>query len=453
MKIVIIGCGTIGKTILHYLSTEDHSVTIVDQDGSKIEELIEKYDVMGVVGNGACLSIQEEAGIQTADLVIAVTSSDEINILACLVAKKIGAEHTIARVRSPEYHDQSIKLRKELGLSMIVNPEQETAAEIRNIINLPSVAKIEHFAKGKVSLVELLIEENNPLIGESLTSIGKKLNTKALICAIQRGEEVIIPNGKMKIKQGDRINFTAEANTLGQFLAELNLTKTPNKNIMIVGGGGIAYYLAKGLSERKHSIKLIEEDKERAEELAQALPKVNVINGDGTDHDVLLEEGIESMDAFVALTNIDEENIIASMYASKFNIKKVVTKIKREGLLGMIRDLGINNNISPKDVVSSKILSYVRALENTQGSNVVALYKLVNDQIEALEFIAKNEEDDIYEKQIKDLEVRDNCLIACIIRDGKVIIPNGMDHIELNDSVIVVTKHTDFDDLTDVFES
>ena len=451
MKIVLIGCGTIGRTILEYLSIDNHVITIIDEDKEKIERLIEKYDVAGIAGNGASMDILEEPEVISADLVLATTSSDERNILACLVANKMGVENTIARVRNPEYYRQSAILKEELGLSMIVNPEHETSVEILNMLNLPSIAKVERFAKGRVTLVEILIGEGNPLIGVNLRSISQKINTKVLICAVQRNEETIIPTGDFVIEKGDIINFTSDTNSLNSFLTELNLIKIPLKKIMIVGGGRDSYYLAKGLSEKKYNVKIIERDKERAETLAEALPKVTIINGDGTDHDLLIEEGIESMDAFVSLTGVDEENIIVSMYAKKLNVKKSIAKVKRKGLVGIVGDLGIVNHVSPKNIVASKVLRYVRALSNRRGSNVVTLYRIVKDQIEALEFIAKKEED-IYNKPLKELKIKSNCLIACITRDSKVIIPDGNDCIKLNDSVVVVTTHKDFDDLMDVFE-
>ena len=386
MKIIVIGCGKIGKTIIEHVSKEGHSLVIVDNNREKVEELIERYDVMGVVGNGASLDIQEEAGVKSADLVIAVTPEDEINILASMVAKKLGASSTIARVRNPEYLRQTKLMQEELGLSMVVNPEQETADEIINMVNLPSLLKLEPFAKGKVNLVEILVEENNPLIGETLITMSKKIKTKVLICAIQRASHVIIPNGNFKIEQGDRLSITANASSLVTFLKELNLIKSPLKNIMIIGGGKISYYLAKELSNKKYHIKLIEMNKNRAEEMAEALPKVDVICGDGTDHDLLIEEGIEASDACIALTNVDEENIIVSMYATRLKIKKVIAKIKRNSFLTMVNDLGIASIVSPKDIVASKIISYIRALSNKRGSNVLTLYKLVNNQVEALEF-------------------------------------------------------------------
>ncbi|MBQ1260395.1 MAG: Trk system potassium transporter TrkA [Clostridia bacterium] len=451
MKIVIIGLGTIGKTILKNLSHSGHNIAIIDEDKDKIEALIEKYDVSGIVGNGACLDIQREAGVRDAKLVIAMTASDELNVFACLVAKKLGAKNTIARVRNPDYRKQIMEMKDELGISMIVNPEKDTAAEIFNLINIPSIAQVEHFAGGKVLLVEIVAEKDCALIGESLISIGKKLKTKVLICAVQRGKEVIIPTGNFVIEEGDRIHLTSDAKSLRDFIAEINLIKSPLKNIMIVGGSKIGYYLADTLSGKKYKVKLIESDRAVAEELAEDLPRVTVVHGNGTRHDLLLEEGIEAMDAFVALTNIDEENMVVSMFANKMNVKKTIPQIKSDDLSGILDELGIHNIVSPKDIVANRIISYIRAIENSRGSNVLTLYRLVNDQVEALEFRAKKQER-IYNKPLKELKIKDNCLVACIIRENEVIIPGGNDSIKLGDNVIVVTTHKNFDDLTDILE-
>lgn len=451
MKIIVIGCGTIGRTIVEHVSKEGHNIVVIDTDKDKVEDIIERYDVGGVVGNGASLEILEEASAKNTDLVIAVTSQDEINILACMVAKKVGAESTIARVRNPEYLRQAKLMQEELGLTMIVNPEHETSNEIMNMINLPSILKLEQFAKGKVNLIEILVDESSPLVGETLITMAKKIHTKVLICAVQRGKEVIIPTGNFEIKAGDHLNITADANSLISFLTEVNLNKSPLKKIMIIGGGKIGYYLAEELAKKKYKVKLIEINKERAQIMAEALPKVTVIHGDGSDHDVLIEEGIKNTDACISLTSIDEENIIISMYANKQKVKKVITKLKRNTFASMLDDLGIASAILPKDIVASKIISYIRAVSNKRGSNIVTLYKLVNNKVEALEFFAKKKKR-FFNKPLKELTIKKDCLIACIIRDGNVIIPNGNDCIMLDDSVLVVTTHQNFDDLSDVFE-
>ncbi len=451
MKIVIIGLGTIGRTILKSLSGEGHTITIVDENREKIETLIEKFDVYGVVGNGACMDIQEEANMKDADLAIVMTNSDELNVFACLVAKKAGVKNTIARVRNPAYRKQIINMKDELGISMIINPEKETANEIYNLINLPSIAQVDHFAKGKVLLVEIVAEKGCLLIGESLISLGKKLSTKVLICAVQRGNSITIPTGNFVIEQGDRVHFTSDARKLRDFLSEINLVKSPLRNIMIVGGNKVSYYLASELSKKKYNIKLIEENKDTALEISKLLPHVHVVQGNGTQHDLLIEEGIEAMDAFVALTNIDEENMVVSMFANKMKVKKTITQIKSDELYGMLGELGIKNNVSPKNIVANIVIRYIRALANTRGSNVFTLYQLVNNQVEALEFYAKKQEK-IYNKPLKELNIRENCLIACIIRNSEVIIPDGNSCIKMGDNVIVVTTHKNFDDLTDIFE-
>lgn len=451
MKIVIIGLGTIGRTILKNLSGEGHTITIIDENKDKIESLIEKYDVFGVVGNGACMSIQDEAGVADCDLAIAFTNSDELNILICLVAKNVGAKNTIARVRNPEYRQQIMDMRESLGISMIVNPEMETANEIYNIINLPSILKVEHFAKGRVLLAEIVAEKGSTLIGESLISLSKRLHTKVLICAVQRGNDVIIPTGNFVFEENDMIHFTSDSKTLRDFLFEIQMLEVSIKHIMIVGGGRIGYYLADALSAKKYDIKLIENDRALAEELAEDLPSVTVVHGNGTKHDLLIEEGIEAMDGFVALTDIDEENMIVSMFANKMKVKKTITQIKSDELYGMLGELGIKNNISPKDVVANRVMSYIRALANKRGSNVLTLYRLVNNQVEALEFSAKANEE-LYDKPLRELRLKKNCLIACIIRDSNVIIPDGNSTIQFGDNVIVVTTHKNFDDLTDILE-
>jgi len=451
VKIIIIGVGTIGRSILKSLSDKGHNITIIDEDKDKIERLIEKYDVQGVVGNGASLDIQKEAGMKNADLAIVMTHGDELNVFACMVAKKLGVKNTIARVRNPEYRRQIVTMREELGISMIVNPEKDTATEIYNRINLPAIAQVEHFAKGRVLLVEIDVESSCALVGETLISIGKKIKTKVLICAVQRGEDVIIPSGNFEIAEGDKIYFTSEAKDLRDFLLEINIVKSPLKNIMIVGGSKIAYYLADELSKKRHTVKLLESNKAVADEFAEELPKVTVINGNGTQHDLLIEEGIEAMDAFVALTDIDEENMVVSMFANKMKVRKTITQIKSDELYGMLAELGIKNNVSPKDIVADRVISYIRALENSRGSNVLTLYRLVGGRVEALEFLAKRQEK-FFDKPLRELKIKQNCLIGCIIRGTNVIIPDGNTCIQLGDNVIVVTTHKNFDDLNDVVE-
>lgn len=451
MNIVIIGLGTIGKNILKNLSAEEYTITIIDECKDKVEELVEKYDIMGVIGNGACLDIQKEANVSEADLVIALTRNDELNIFACLVAKRLGVKNTVARVRNPDYRRQITEMKEDLGISMIVNPERETAKEIFNLINLPAAARVEHFANGKAMLIEVVAQKGCLMIGESLFSLGQKLSSNALVCAVQRGDEVFIPSGNFIIEENDKLHFTADAKNLGGFLRETGLVKSPLKNIMIVGGGKIGYYLADALAKKKYMVKLIEQDIEKAKALAQALPNVSVCCGNGTSHEFLLEEGIEAVDAFVALTDIDEENIIVSMFADKKQVRKTIAKVKSDDLLGMYEELGVKNSVSSKHIAAERITGYARAIENSRGSNILTLYQLVSNRVEALEFSAKKSSV-IYDRPLKELKIKKDCLIACIIRDSKVIIPSGNSEIKLGDNVVIVTTHKSFDDLTDAFE-
>ena len=451
MKIIIIGLGTIGSDILKALSNDKHAITVIDEDKNLIEKIIEKYDVQGVVGNGASMDIQIEAGMKSADLAIVLTKDDELNVFACLVAKKLGVENTIARVRNPEYREQIIAMRSELGISMIVNPELDTANEIFNLISLPAIVDIERFANGKVMLAEVIVERDSNLVGETLISLGKKFNSRALICAVQRGDEVIIPSGQFIIEENDKICFTTHAKDLREFLTEANIVKSPLKNIMIVGGNNVAYYLANLLSNKRYNIKLIEERESVAAELADKLEHVTVVNGSALRHDVLLEEGVEYVDAFVTLTDDDENNAITSMFANSVGVKKTITQIQNDDLNGMLTMLGIQNNVSAKDIVTDRIISYVKAMNNTKGSDVLTLYRLVGGQVEALEFVAKKN-DRIYRKPLRELRMKKGCLIASIIRNGMVITPNGNTSIEFGDHVVVVTTHKNFNDLSDAFE-
>lgn len=449
MRIVIIGLGTIGRTIVKTLAGEQHAVTLVDERREKLESLIEKYDVCGVVGNGACMEIQQEAGVREADLVIALTDSDEMNIFACMVARRVGARNTVARVRNPDYSRQIELMRAELGISMLVNPERDTANEIFNLINLPSIVQAEPFAQGRVLLVELVVRPDSVLAGQTLLALGRRLSARVLICAVQRGEKVYIPSGHFVLEAGDRIHVTSDAHTLGDFLSEVAPVRSPLKSIMIIGGGKTGLYLAEQLSHRRYRVKLIESDKETAEALSESLPRVTVVHGNGLRHDVLLEEGLEAMDALVSLTDTDEENMVVAMYASKLRVRRTVAQIKSDALQDMMAELGMPDSVSPKRVVADRIASYVRALANKRGSNVLTLSRLVGGRVEALEFAARGQER-LYGKPLMELALKENCLIACLIRDDQVIIPDGHACIRQGDRVIVVTTHRSFDDLTDI---
>ena len=451
MKIVVIGDGKIGRTIIEHAVQEGHTVVVIDSKFELIEQVINQYDVMGIVGNGASYDIQKSAGVDKNSIVIAATSSDETNILSCLVAKKLGSKNTIARVRSYEYMNQLKLLQNDLGITMTFNPEFEASKEIMKIIDFPEAIRVDSFAKGHVDLVELYISEKSPLIDQSLISIYRKYQVKILVCAVQRDEEVIIPTGSFVFQPKDKIYITATRSNLRKFISKIGSVEEKIKDVMIIGGGKMSLYLGNELIKNKYNVKIIEKDYSRCEELSQLLPKASIICGDGSDQNVLDEEGITSQDAVVCLTGKDEENIIVSMYAYKKNVHKIVTKINRTSLVGIMESISMTSIVSPKDIVASKLVSYIRAKNNSRGSNVLTLYKLVNNKVEALEFQAK-ENKKLLNICLKDLKLKSNILIAGIIRDGKVIIPSGDDMILLNDHVIIVTTNQLFDDLNEILE-
>ena len=452
MKVIVIGTGKVGKTIVELTRQEGHEVTIIDKKADVIENIIDECDVIGMVGNGASYDILNEAGARNADLVIATTDSDEVNILSCLIAQKIGAEATIARVRSIEYSNQLNIIRDGLGITMPINPENETANEITRILNFPGAIRVESFAKGNVDLVELFIPENSQLVGQSLISIYQTYQIKVLVCAVVRGEDVIIPTGSFTFQAKDRIYITANSRTtLRTFLNKSGLQESKLKSVMIIGGGKISAYLGKELLKNKFKVKILEENYNRCVELSALLPGATIIHGDGTDQSVLIEEGMEHTDAIVCLTGSDEENIIVSMYANQKNIKKIITKVNKHSLVGIMESVSLASVVSTKDITSGKIISYIRSVNNKRGSNIITLHKLVNNKVEAIEFQAKVNKR-LLDKPLKDLKLKKNILIAAIIRDEEVIIPSGNDFIQLDDKVIIVTTNQFLKDLNEILE-
>ncbi len=449
MKIVVVGAGKVGKAIIEHVSREGHQVIVIDNNSKIVEDIINRYDVMGVLGNGASYELLRNAEVSKAGVLIAVTESDETNMLCCVIAKKLGVKSTIARVRSTEYNDQLEKIMKDLEISMIINPEKETANEILRVLNFPETMRVDNFGNGKVDLVELYLPENSPLIGLTLLQIHQKYQVQILVCAVQRGEEVYIPTGNFRFSPKDKIYITAKRANIKQFLTKLKLMENKLKSIFIIGGGKITEYLAKDLVKAKYEVKIIEKNYDRCVELSIALPKATIINADGTNQTVLTEEGLKDSDIVISLTGADEENIIISMYAYKNNVKKVVAKVNKSSFVGLMEEIGMATVVAPKDIIASSILSYIRAKNNSRGSNVVTLYKLVNNKVEALEFFAKSKSKAI-NKCLKDLKLKDKVLIAGIIRNEEAIIPGGSDMILADDRVIVVTADQIFNDLDDI---
>ena len=398
------------------------------------------------------MEVQERAGVPHSDLLIAATSADEVNMLACLVGKKLGAKHTIARVRNPEYFQQINKLKDDLGLSMAVNPELAAAEEISRLLRFPSALKIDTFARGRVELVEIKIPPHSVLDGMPLWAIYKEFQVKILICAVQREGEVYIPSGDFVLQAGDKINLTASHLEIARFFRTIGIFRTGVKSVMIIGGGRVAYYLAKELLALHVRVKIIEMDYRRCEDLCEVLPEAVIIHGDGTDKELLQEEGLEKTDALVCLTGMDEENIVVSLYAKAKKVSKVIAKINRINFDEILDALDIDGFISPKTIAASNIVRYVRAMQNSVGSsNVETLHKLINDRIEALEFKVR-EKSSVVGVPLKNLKTKDELLVATIIRGGRVIIPGGNDSIEVGDSVIIVTRNKHLMDLKDILK-
>ncbi len=450
MNIIIVGLGKLGTTMTKQLVNEGHSITAVDLNSEKLTTLVNTYDVIGVCGNGATCDTLEAAGAAKAKLIIAATASDEMNILCCLIANRMGTENTIARVRNPDYAAQMQFLRKELGINMIVNPDFETANEISRIIRFPSAANLESFARGKIEIASMRIHSDNPLCDTPLHSLRKKSKAKVIVCAVQRGEEVFIPSGDFVIKCDDIISITGTRSELTSFMKQTGVYKQKVKNVMIIGGGKIGYYLAKLLSDTGRNIKLIEQNLEKCYSLSDSLEDINVINGDGTDQELLDEQGLEFQDALVSLTGIDEENIIVSMYAESKGINKVITKINRHSY-SILNDIGLETVVSPQIVAGNIVTRYVRALHNSAGNaQIETLHKLINGKVEAVEFIVP--EGAGYENiPFKELNILPNIIIGCITRNGKPIFPGGDDVMKADDSVIVVTAGRIIEDLHDIF--
>ena len=449
MKIVIIGDGKVGYKLAKQLSSEKYDIILIDNNEEKLRKSIERMDVFCVAGEGGSVEVQQRADVPHADLVIACTSTDECNMLSCLIARRLGARHTIARVRNPIYYKQIDFLKKDLHLSMVVNPELIVAGDITRLLLFPDASKVETFVKGRVELVEFPIHCGK-LEGLSLSELYARFQVQVLVCAVESGETVLIPDGDYILKAGDKLHIAASHQNMEQFFKKIALRKEKIKNAMICGWGRVAYYLASQLCNLGMNVKIIERNRERCEELCELLPQATIINGDATEHDLLIEEGIEKTDAFIALTGMDEENIIMSLFASKQSVSKVIVKINEDRRAMMIDELGLDSIVSAKTATADAILGYVRARRNSQCSaNVETMYQLLDGRVEALEFIIKSE--NAYTGvPLKDLNLKVNNIIACIARGRKIIIPNGDDSIQVGDSVVIITMTKQIRDLDDI---
>ena len=452
MRIIVAGCGKIGTTVLQRLSTEGHDVVVIDDNANVIQEITNLYDVIGVCGNAADSDTLQEAEVEKAELFIAAVNSDELNMLSCYIARCMGAKHTIARIRNPEYNDQSLSfLKQHLGLSMSVNPEWVAAQEIFNILKLPSAIKIETFGRRNFQMVELIIHNGSPLDGIRLMDLRKKYNAaRFLIGVVKRNDEVYIPDGNFELKCGDKIGIIATPADMLKLMKAAGILKKQARDVILLGAGRISYYLGKMLLASGNSVKVIEKDEKRCTEFCESLPEAMVIHGDGVIQELLLEEGIRSTDAFVALTGMDEQNILISCYALSQNVPTVISKVNQDALSVMANKLGLESIISPQKIISDVFVRYARALHNSIGSKVEALYNIMDDTVEALEF---NVLDDFpfAETKLKDMHLKSNILIAGIIRNRKSLIPTGDDTILPGDKVIVIAAKQHLRNLSDMF--
>lgn len=449
LRIIVVGCGKVGITLVDRLSKEGHDIIIVDKNQDILDSLTNMYDIMGIKGNGASYSTQMEAGIEDADLLIAVTGSDELNLLCCTIAKQVADCAAIARVRTPDYSKESQYLQEKLGLAMIINPEYEAAREMASILALPNTLEVISFAHGQAEMIEFDIHAKNILNGLALKDLNSHISVSALVVAVKRGNDVFIPTGDTVFAANDIIYIVGAKRFARTFLHDIGVKTRQVKDCLIVGGSKASYYLAKILMQNKIDVRIIEQDKKTCEELSVMLPGATMINGDGSDEALLREEGIEYAESFVPLTGIDEENVLLTLYANQVSNAKVITKINRIGFDNVLSQLNLGSVIYPKHITAESIIAYVRA-KSASGDekNILTLYHLFDQKVEAIEF-------NITEKSkatgvpFSVLQFKDNVVIATINRNGRIIIPSGSDTIEVGDTVMVVTTHTGFASIVD----
>lgn len=448
MKIVIIGCGKVGTSIARELNASDHDITVVDNNSAAVRRLSESLDVMGIEGNGATYDALAEAGAETADLVIAATARDEVNLYACLMARAAGVPHTIARVRSPEYTDDLYRVKDQLRLSMSINPELTEAIEISRLLRFSGALEIDSFAKGAVELIKVLVPPNSPFCDKKISQIDT-LKGRVRICTVERGKEVYIANGETTIMAGDKVSVVAKPEIAAKFFKKSGFNIGRSRDVILLGGGKVSFYLAQRLIKSGANVKIIERNEQRCNLLSSTLPDAMIIHGDCMDQELLLSEGIESADGVAALMDYDEENILISLYIKSVSHAKIITKINNESFDTIIGNLGLECVINPKTLTGEYIARYIRAMQNSLGSNVETLYRLHEDRVEALEFRAKSNSRTV-NTPLMQLDLKDNLQVICISRGGKIILPQGSDVIKPDDSVVVITKHKGLSDLNDI---
>lgn len=449
MNIIIVGAGKVGMTIADQLSSENHNITIIDLNQKKVEEAEEAFDVMGIVGNGASYQVQMEAGVMEAELLIAVTGADELNLLCCLIAKKAGKCQTIARVRNPIYSKEVNFIKRQMGLSVVINPELTAAQEISKLLRLPYAKKVDTFARGRVEMIKFRMNPQLGLDGLKVSDIIAKMKCDIMICGVERQGKIIIPNGDCVLRDNDLVSMMAVPKETAKFFKKIGIHTHQVKSTLIVGGGTIAFYLAKQLLEMRVDVRIIEQNKERCEMLSEQLPDATILQGDGTDKELLMEEGLMHTESFVALTNMDEENLMLALLARKYSDAKLIAKVNRIHFEEVVDELDIDSVIYPKNLAADHIVRYTRAMQNSIGSNVETLYKIMDGQAEALEFVIR-EDSSVTNRTLMELPLKDNLLVCYISRYGKLKMARGQDMLQVGDSVIVVTTHKGLHDITDI---
>ncbi len=452
MNIIIVGCGKVGTALVLTLIKENHNISVIDIDPDVVDQIAGKADIIGVAGNGASLNVQREAGIKTAEVLIATTVSDEINMLCCLIAKKSNKDiKTIVRVRNPIYLDEVTFFREELGLTMVINPERAAAREISRILRFPSAMKIDTLSGGRVDFLKFRIAEGSPLSGRRIMDLSQEIRNSVQICAVEREEEVIIPNGSTVLSVGDRVSFIASPLNAMKFFKTIHIETHSVKDTLIIGGGKLAFYLGRMLLDAGIAVKIIDRDKDRCMELEEALRDATIIHGDGTDETVIMEEGLETTQSVVALTNIDEENILLSLYAKKHNDKaKIVTKINRMMFDSIVEELDVGTIVHTRSVVADIVTATVRAMQNTRGrSKVETMINILDGKAEALEFVIR-ESSEVTDVPLQELKLKESLLVACIRRRNNIIYPRGGNSITVGDRVVIVTTHQGLNDITDI---
>ena len=452
MNIIVVGCGKIGTTVVESLVAEGHDVTAVDNRSLPLTDIANVYDVMTVCGNGADCETLEEAGVADADLVVAATGSDEVNMLCCHVAKQLGAPNTVARIRKTEFNDGSwVPMQELLGLSLAINPDRLAAIEIYHTLRLPAAVKLEAFSGGNFEMIEIKLKEDSPFVGVPLYALRDKFKATFLVCVVQRGEEVFIPGGDFVLQGGDRIGITAKHRELQKLLRNMGTKRKQARKVMILGGSRTAFYLAERLLAAGAEVKIIDKDRERCEILCELLPTASIICGDGTQQELLLEEGLEGMDAFVSLTGLDEQNILLAFFAASHNVGKVIPKVNRKELGSLAERLGLETVVSPRKTIADVLVQHARALENSMGSNVEKLYRLMDDGAEALEFNVKDDPR-LVNIPLKTLQLKRQVLVVGIHRGREALIPTGDDVILPGDKVVVITAAGRLNDLADILK-